>query len=267
VRCGRWTARQDDALWLHTRERRLCIIEWGDFGIDPRLAHAAGDKLGDLRSEIDDQDGVRRARLCFGFWHAQPIEILARAVQLPPLSLTRYAAYVSKNDTRRAEIIQRLTDYVLAEGLSAASLRPLAKAAGTSDRMLLYYFADKRAIITAVLEQISARLVGLMSEQTASAPLPLEDLRRQLSELLFEDALWPYMRIWLQVAARAAMGDAFYRGVGEQIGRGFLDWGKMQLKADSAAQLEVDAARLLVSMEGMLFLKSIGLDDVNAKAL
>ena len=41
----------------------------------------------------------------------------------------------------------------------------------------------------------------------------------------------------------------------------------MQLKADSAAQLEVDAARLLVSMEGMLLLKSNGLDDVNAKAL
>lgn len=205
--------------------------------------------------------------MCFGFWHAQPIEILAHAVQLPPLSLTRYAAHMSKNDTRRAEIIQRLTDYVLTEGLSAASLRPLAKAAGISDRMLLYYFTDKAEIITAVLEQISARLVGLMSERAASVPLPLEDLRRQLSALLFEDALWPYMRIWLQVAARAAMGDAFYRGVGEQIGRGFLDWGKMQLKAESAAQLEVDAARLLVSMEGMLFLKSIGLDDVNAKAL
>jgi AcrR family transcriptional regulator len=68
--------------------------------------------------------------------------ILARAVQLPPLSLTRYAGRVSKNYTRRAEIIQRLTDYVLAEGLSAASLRPLAKAAGTSDRLLLYYFND-----------------------------------------------------------------------------------------------------------------------------
>ena len=171
------------------------------------------------------------------------------------------------NDTRRAEIIQRLTDYVLAEGLSAASLRPLAKAAGTSDRMLLYYFTDKRAIITAVLEQIAARLLGLMSERTASEPLPLDALRQQLAGVLFEDALWPYMRIWLEVAARAAMGDVFYRAVGEQIGRGFLDWGKMQLKADSAAQLEIDAARLLVSMEGMLFLKSIGLDDVNATAL
>ena len=193
--------------------------------------------------------------------------IATRAVQLPPLSLPRYALAVTKNDTRRAEIIQRLTDYVLTEGLSAASLRPLAKAAGTSDRMLLYYFADKSEIITAVLEQISARLVELISERTASEALPMEELRRKLAGVLFEDALWPYMRIWLQVAARAAMGDTHYRGVGEQIGRGFLEWGKGQLKSESDAQLEIDAAKLLVSMEGMLFLKSIGLDDVNAKAL
>ena len=179
----------------------------------------------------------------------------------------RYATRVTKNDTRRAEIIQRLTDYVLAEGLSAASLRPLAKAAGTSDRMLLYYFTDKTQIITAVLEQISARLVQLIDTHTAREPLPVDELRRQFADILFQDELWPYMRIWLQVAARAAMGDAFYRGVGEQIGRGFLEWGKAQLKSENAAQLEIDAARLLVSMEGMLFLKSIGLDDVNAKAL
>jgi hypothetical protein len=55
--------------------------------------------------------------------------------------------------------------------------------------------------------------------------------------------------------------------VGEQIGRGFLEWGRAQLKSDTDAQRDIDAARLLVSMEGMLFLKSIGLDDVNAKAL
>ena len=101
----------------------------------------------------------------FGFWHAQPIEILAHAVQLPPLSLTRYAVRVSKNDTRRAEIIQRLTDYVLTEGLSAASLRPLAKAAGISDRMLLYYFADKAVMMTATLGVIAMRIMAASSRR------------------------------------------------------------------------------------------------------
>jgi len=179
----------------------------------------------------------------------------------------RYSVGVIKPDTRRADIIRRLTAYVLAQGLSASSLRPLAKAAGTSDRMLLYYFKDKAEIITAVLEQISAQLVEMISTHTAAGPLPVDALRRKLAGIVFEDALWPYMRIWLDVAARAAMGDPFYRAVGEQIGRGFLEWGKAQLQSDSEAQRDIDAARLLVSIEGMLFLKSIGLDDINAKAL
>lgn len=178
-----------------------------------------------------------------------------------------YNIAVTKPDTKRADIIERLTAFVLAEGLSASSLRPLAKAAGTSDRMLLYYFKDKSEIITAVLEHISAQLVEMIADRTTTELMPVDALRRKLAGIVFEDALWPYMRIWLEVAARAAMGDPFYRAVGEQIGRGFLEWGKAQLQSDGDAQREIDAARLLVSIEGMLFLKSIGLDDVSAKAL
>ena len=179
----------------------------------------------------------------------------------------RYSDIVPKPDSRRADIVQRLTEYVLAEGLSAASLRPLAKAAGTSDRMLLYYFKDKSEIITAVLEEISVQLVARIGARAATEPLPLDELRQFFAGILFEEKLWPYMRIWIEVASRAAMGDAYYRAVGEKIGRGFLEWGKLQLKSQSKAQRDIDAAKLLVSIEGMLFLKSIGLDDVNAQAL
>jgi AcrR family transcriptional regulator len=178
-----------------------------------------------------------------------------------------YADAVTKPDTRRANIIERLTDYVLVEGLSAASLRPLANAAGTSDRMLLYYFKDKSEIITAVLQLVSARLILMLGERAAPEPLPIDDLRRQFAEILLVDDLWPYMRIWLEVGSRSAMGDGFYRAVGEQIGRGFFEWGKAQLKSHNEEQRDIDAAKLLVSIEGMLFLKSIGLDDINAKAL
>ena len=48
---------------------------------------------------------------------------------------------------RREAAIERMADYVLSEGLGAATLRPLAAAAGTSDRMLLYYFADKDELL------------------------------------------------------------------------------------------------------------------------
>ena len=174
---------------------------------------------------------------------------------------------MTKLEIRRAEVIERITDHVLLHGLFASSLRPLAKAAGTSDRMLLYYFKDKAEIFTAVLQLVSARLLVMLGERAAAEPLPLDALRRTFAEILFVDELWPYMRIWLEVASRAAMGDPFYRAVGEQIGRGFFEWGKAQLQSDNEEQCEVDAAKLLVSIEGMLFLKAIGLDDVNAKAL
>lgn len=80
---------------------------------------------------------------------------------------------VTKPETRRAEIIERLTDHVLAHGLSASSLRPLAKAAGTSDRMLLYYFKDKAEIISAVLQLISARLLVMLGDRAAHEPFPV----------------------------------------------------------------------------------------------
>lgn len=186
---------------------------------------------------------------------------------LPGRRTVGYGIIVPKPDVRRAEIVERLADYVLAEGLSASSLRPLAQAAGTSDRMLLYYFKDKAEIITSVLQLISARLIVMLGERAAPEPLPIEQLQHQFADMLLVDELWPYMRIWLEVGSRSAMGDPFYRAVGEQIGRGFFEWGKAQLKSDDAEQREIDAARLLVSIEGMLFLKSIGLDDVSAKAL
>ncbi len=172
---------------------------------------------------------------------------------------------MAKPNIRRAEIIERLADHVLLHGLSASSLRPLAKAAGTSDRMLLYYFADKAEMMTATLGVIALRMQAAMEARKAPEPLPLERLQPLLLDIIADDAMWPFMRVWLEIASLAAQGDAFYRAVGEAIGRGFLDWGSSQISAPSDAQRQKDAVKLLVIAEGMTLLKSIGL-DVDAKA-
>ena len=167
-----------------------------------------------------------------------------------------------KSDDRRAALLDRLADHVLAHGLSASSLRPLAKAAGTSDRMLLYYFPDKAAMITAVLEAVAARMVALLDARKAPDPLPLDTLRPLLARIVFADDLWPYMRLWLEIASLAAFGDPLYRAVGEQLGRGFLAWGAAQLDSPDAAMRASDAAQLLLHIEGMLVLTSVGLTDI-----
>ena len=163
---------------------------------------------------------------------------------------------------RRIAIVDTLADHMLEHGLAASSLRALAKAAGTSDRMLLYYFADKADLVGAALARIAERLVGFMEAQGPRSPRDSETVRREVAAIVLSDALWPYMRIWLELATLSAHGDPLYRGVGEAIGRGFLAWGTAQIEAPDDDTRARDAARLLASIEGLVLLKALGLDDV-----
>jgi AcrR family transcriptional regulator len=61
------------------------------------------------------------------------------------------------NDARPAELLDAVVRYLVQHGLSRLSLRPLAKAVGSSPRVLLYYFESSEQLIAKAL----ARLRGL----------------------------------------------------------------------------------------------------------
>ncbi|WP_294941800.1 TetR/AcrR family transcriptional regulator [Tardiphaga sp.] len=178
---------------------------------------------------------------------------------------------MSKSDDRRAVILDALADHVLAQGLAGSSLRPLAQAAGISDRMLLYYFTDKAELVAAVLATIAVRLTAML-EAAAAPPMPVDEVRARLVGILMGDTVWPYMRVWLEMASLASQEDATGNGrvfstAGEAIGRGFYAWGLAQITADTPEARAIDAARLLVTIEGMMLLKSVGMSDIARMAI
>ncbi|MEO0362524.1 MAG: TetR family transcriptional regulator [Pseudomonadota bacterium] len=172
---------------------------------------------------------------------------------------------MTKADERRAALLERLADHILAKGLEAASLRALAAAAGTSDRMLLYYFKDKDEILAATLEALAARLVAGLSA-AASPPAPPNAARARLADVAMSEEVWPFMALWLEIAAKAGRGDPFHREVGARLGEGFLAWIESQIDAP-ADRLGEEAARLFAWLEGAALLKAVGLEEVARRGI
>lgn len=54
----------------------------------------------------------------------------------------------------RRELLDRITDHIVRRGLAEAGLRQLAPIAGTSHRMLVYYFGSRDGLLGAVLHEL-----------------------------------------------------------------------------------------------------------------
>jgi AcrR family transcriptional regulator len=166
---------------------------------------------------------------------------------------------MSIRDDRREAAIERMADHVLSEGLGAATLRPLAAAAGTSDRMLLYYFVDKDELLTATLDRIAARMIVELDGAIPVEPRrPFSVLLEQVWAALTSETLKPFMPLWLDLASRAARGLQPHRNIAGEIADGFLAWVTIRLQPDGDRDPALFAPLFLASIEGMYLLNAIG---------
>jgi AcrR family transcriptional regulator len=116
---------------------------------------------------------------------------------------------------RRTATLSHAAEYVLENGLSGLSLRPLAQALGTSPRMLLYDFGSKTRLVEAILAEIRRREADLLEADVRTISdvwTWISDARREpFLRLFFEvyvDALRrgeaaPFVEDWLGFLARS----------------------------------------------------------------
>ncbi|WP_330342195.1 TetR/AcrR family transcriptional regulator [Streptomyces sp. NBC_00557] len=86
---------------------------------------------------------------------------------------------------KRRALLGRVRAYVLRNGLSDLSLRPLAQALGTSDRMLLYYFGTKERMIAEALALYERRPLLRVRDllKNGGSPTDVAGLRRFMEKL------------------------------------------------------------------------------------
>jgi AcrR family transcriptional regulator len=96
------------------------------------------------------------------------------------------------NADRPDELIDRIVPYLTVHGIAGLSLRPLAKAIGSSPRVLLYYFGSSEKMIDRVLARLRDRQHALYGTLLA------QDARKQA------DPAESYFAIWKHMTSRAS---------------------------------------------------------------
>jgi AcrR family transcriptional regulator len=112
----------------------------------------------------------------------------------------------------RLALLDRAVDFVSAHGLSRLSLRPLAKALGTSPRVLLYYFGSKDELIVAIIRRARNRQQTTMANLKLSTDLSAGALMRVLWRQWTDAKHLPLMRLFFEVYALALSQPARFPG-------------------------------------------------------
>jgi AcrR family transcriptional regulator len=110
---------------------------------------------------------------------------------------------------RQDELLELAYQYVLAHGLAGMSLRPLAKAIGSSPRVLLFLYGSKDALIRALLDRArSDELAAIDAFREVENAVGLADSARQVWEWLSAPDHRLLLGLWVEAYARSLVDPA-----------------------------------------------------------
>lgn len=140
--------------------------------------------------------------------------------------------------------------------MTSLSLRPLAAALGTSDRMLLYYFGTRERLLDAVLAAVGEQLRAGLDAALPAGPLPPAVLPRNAWEALSRPENEAHLRLYVEIGGLAARGREPFRATAAAVARGWLDWTAARLAVPDGDRHRA-AAGVLAVLDGLLLTRFV----------
>ncbi len=166
-------------------------------------------------------------------------------------------------DAQREVVVERLAAHLLETGLSRTSLRQLAEAAGVSDRMLLYYFADKAEVLSAVMARVAGELALRLAEAVPEGRLlKPAALVRRTAQFTTGPEMRRFMRLWVEVVAAAAKGEAPFTAIATEVMAGFRRWVDARLDLPAGADREATTAAIIAMIDGLALVDTCAEPDL-----
>lgn len=163
--------------------------------------------------------------------------------------------------SRRRQLLEGTVQFLLEQGLIGLSLRPLAKALGTSDRMLLYYFDSRDELLEAALAEIGLRLQEAFEAQLPhGGATPLEAVEAAIRGMR-DPAVRSQLQVWVEVVVLAARGDRACERIVAAVTSGWSEWLQAQLRLPQPEARRA-AAAVMATVDGLVLLSLAGRDDL-----
>lgn len=147
-------------------------------------------------------------------------------------------------------------EHVLRHGVATLSLRPLAAALGTSDRMLLYYFGSRESLLEAVLGAVGAQLQAGLEAALPARPIPPATLLSAIWTASSSPETEAHLRLYLEISGLAVRGREPFRTVAADVSRRWLEWTAAHLDVP-ADERHRAAAGVLAVVDGLLLTRFV----------
>ena len=125
------------------------------------------------------------------------------------------------DEKHRADLLERVVDYVYEHGVAQLSLRPLGEAVGCSPRLLLYFFSSKEELVTEVLAAAGARQRTLVSRLRMEHIATPSEACREIWHAISDPKSEPVFRLFFEVYGLALQDRKRYAGFLKRV---VADW-------------------------------------------
>lgn len=165
----------------------------------------------------------------------------------------------------REDILAAATAVAAEEGLSSLTFGRVAKRAGTSDRMVVYYFPTKDELIGAVMGELAARLQATLAPSLTAKAADHPALVRIAWPLLATADADPVFALFFEALGLAASGREPFRSLVPRFVQGWIDWTAEYLTG-TAARRRAEAEATIAVLDGLLLLRQVAGADAADRA-
>ncbi len=144
---------------------------------------------------------------------------------------------------RRTQLLERIVDHVLQNGIARLTLRGLAAAVESNNRMLLYYFGSLEELIITALHRAELRFPSMTTILTdfADASVPIGRRVERAWATIADPANRPFHRLFFEIFGLAGYGQERFRELLGVIGTEWADSVAAAYVAEGLAQEQAES--------------------------